>query len=290
MFKIVKLLIVCCFVVTLVNCSIVVRSRRTLRKNCGTRDKSINLSQNISNVTRGEFPWLASIYSIVQETKFICGGSLISHDKVVTAAHCIQDKNQEAARKEDEIILYFGRWNLNETHEIDSVKVGARNILIHPDWDSKDKKYFADIALIVLKSSVSYTKYISPICLPSPIRYLNEKVGVIVKWGQRQESDEHESIPMQFEMPIVSTGVCLNNNFRQRALLTKKMICAGYKNGGFPCTGDSGGGLYLNHNNKWYLHGIISTGLVDIYDTCVNTYGLFTNVLEFSDWIENSLN
>ncbi len=42
----------------------------------------------------GEFPWMAAILLATGEgpPHFLCGGTLIQHDVVLTAAHCLHNK------------------------------------------------------------------------------------------------------------------------------------------------------------------------------------------------------
>ena len=44
--------------------------------------------------------------------------------------------------------------------------ISADRILIHPHYDHHSSDYDRDIALIRLKTSVIYTDYVRPICLP----------------------------------------------------------------------------------------------------------------------------
>ena len=51
--------------------------------------------------SEGQFPWLAQIWiSKGASDKFICGGSLITDNVLVTAAHCIETTNVERFKSE----------------------------------------------------------------------------------------------------------------------------------------------------------------------------------------------
>lgn len=68
-------------------------------------------------------------------------------------------------------------------------------------------------------------------------------------------------------------------------------FCAGYTNGTSTCQGDSGGGIAIKVNGRWFLRGIVSFGVTRKgYVFCnPNTYSVFLDVAHYLEWIENNI-
>lgn len=100
---------------------------------------------------------------------------------MLKAAHCLHQKFTSEKVKPSEILAYLGRYELSKHFETDSQIAFPSKILIHPEWDSGDSKYDADISLIFIKNNVIFNSYIIPICLwdlkASPLTTNN---GIIV--------------------------------------------------------------------------------------------------------------
>ena len=65
-------------------------------------------------------------------------------------------------------------------------------------------------------------------------------------------------------------------------------VCAGAEEGKDSCSGDSGGGLFIQDTrDTWHLLGIVSYGARD----CGNSKpGVYTRVSNYTDWIQNTKN
>lgn len=90
-----------------------------------------------------------------------------------------------------------------------------------------------------------------------------------------------EDILQKVTVPLMSKEEC-QARYRKRRIDDKE-ICAGYDEGGKDaCKGDSGGPLSCRHEEVWYLVGITSWG-----EGCARPQqpGVYTKVVEFSDWI-----
>ena len=143
-----------------------------LKRECGYKT-----SEDIfggENVKDHEFPWMVAL---VHETTnpnsnhsvVTCGGSLISHNVVLTAAHCLLDKkpkNEEYKYVLKRIKIGHSFLSSNLIKEID-----IESKLAHPSWLADQFWNPADIALLKLSKHVQFNIGISPICLPKGSTY-----------------------------------------------------------------------------------------------------------------------
>lgn len=68
------------------------------------------------------------------------------------------------------------------------------------------------------------------------------------------------------------------------------MDFTGDRNGAGPCSGDSGGGLYMLDNGKWRLRGVVSVSLrpQNGEASCnLDEYIIFTDTAQYLTWIRN---
>lgn len=238
---------------------------------------------------RGEFPWLAALF--LRRTKslsFHCGGTLISDKVIVTAAHCLKVSDEVVATTM--IVVYLGRNNIEDWSEEGTISPKIKNIALHPDYQRRDSESFeADIAVIVLKQTIEFTKYIRPACLwnfDPDINHIISKTGSVVGWGYDSKY-EITSYPNKLEIPIVSESECLRSDDAFIYTTSNRTFCAGKKDGKAPCNGDSGGPFTLKENGRWYLRGIVSISLLDLDTRKCNLrqYVVFTDVVHFIPWI-----
>lgn len=227
---------------------------------------------------RGVFPWLAAIYF---KGNFTCGGTLISSRHIVTAAHCIEASAPEDV---DDFVVFLGKHKLREPG---AVRCVTDNIYVHPDyqkdnWNLAD----ADIAMITVRE-VMFTRAVKPVCVfldPVDLEIFVGQLGTLAGWG-RDEFGRNPDELRQTTVSIVDQKRCKASHIEFANI--KRSFCAGGVGSG-PCNGDSGGGLFVRFNQKWFLRGIVSTSLSDLYDKSgcnVNNYALYTDVCRFTEWV-----
>ncbi|XP_026533192.1 serine protease 27-like [Notechis scutatus] len=233
----------------------------------------------------GTWPWQVSIF---QANKLICGGSLISSNWVISAAHCFNFP--EAAYE-----IQLGAYKLLDPSP-NMVTLDVKRIISHPDY-TKEAASSGDIALVELNSPVTFNNYILPICLPaSSVEFPANTKCWVTGWGQIGSSVNLASpqILQELEVPIIDRKTC-NNLYNiskkyqlQTDIVKADMICAGYKEGGKDaCQGDSGGPLVCKSNGVWTLAGVVSWG-----EGCAqpNQLGIYTSVPFYLDWIQSNIN
>ncbi|XP_066475830.1 coagulation factor X-like [Tiliqua scincoides] len=220
----------------------------------------------------GECPWQVQIQT--KRGYGFCGGSLISRQWVLTAAHCL-----------DTVIPHqvtVGDFDKHQ-RERDEQKVGVQRYQQHPQYNPEN--YNNDIALIQLTSSVAFSQNVFPICLPNPnlatLLLEGQEPGRVSGWGATHTKGRSTRFLMKVSLPMVTMDICRQTTDK---LLTENMFCAGYATKAKDaCKGDSGGPFAVAHHDTWYLMGIVSWG-----EGCAEEgkYGAYTRVSNYLSWIK----
>ncbi|XP_052018129.1 plasma kallikrein [Apodemus sylvaticus] len=222
----------------------------------------------------GEWPWQVSLQVKMVSRNHLCGGSIIGNQWILTAAHCF-----DGIPYIDVWRIYGGILNLSEiTNETPSSRI--KELIIHEKYKVSEGNY--DIALIKLQTPLNYTEFQKPVCLPSKADTNTIYTNCwVTGWGYTKEQGETQNILQKATIPLVPNEEC-QKKYRDY-VITKQMICAGYKEGGTDaCKGDSGGPFVCKHSGRWQLVGITSWG-----EGCArkDQPGVYTKVAEYIDWI-----
>ncbi|XP_053687782.1 transmembrane protease serine 9-like isoform X2 [Sabethes cyaneus] len=253
---------------------------------CGER--KINKQHLIVNGVRsysGEWPWHVAVYEVDgRQKRYICGGTLISDQFVMTAAHCILDDTLK--QRSGVIVVQLGQNDLFES-SANMREVRVSKITSHQQFDPQTKSN--DIALLELSSNVQFNDYIQPACLPKKQKGSGSIVpgalGTIVGWGYQQPwSFMISNILQVTKLPIVNQSLCVIGG--NLAAEMDGIICVGSDKGSNACTGDSGGGMFFERNGIWTVGGIISA--LDTNNGFCNPDGYLkaTNTGHFGKWIK----
>ncbi|NWU70492.1 CTRL protease, partial [Pterocles burchelli] len=224
---------------------------------------------NGQNAVPGSWPWQVSLQT--RSGSHFCGGSLISENWVVTAAHC--EFNPYAH------VVVLGEYDLGSSAESVQVKTVDR-VVTNPSWDPV--KLNNDITLLRLSSPAQLGPRVSPVCLaPASLALPNGLQCVTTGWGRTNPDSPDLAVKLQqATLPLVSSTQCKQYWGNQ---ITSSMLCAGGI-GASSCQGDSGGPLVYQSGNVWTLIGIVSWGNTNCN---IRIPAMYARVSQFRNWIDS---
>ncbi|XP_006851611.1 PREDICTED: coagulation factor X [Chrysochloris asiatica] len=223
----------------------------------------------------GECPWQALL--INEENEGFCGGTILNEYYILTAAHCLQQAKRFKVRVGD----------LNtEKEEGNEMAHDVELIIKHNKF--VQETYDFDIAVIKLKTPITFRMNVAPACLPekdwAESTLMTQKTGIISGFGKTHEKARPSTTLKMLEVPYVDRNTCkLSSSFT----ITQNMFCAGYDTKPKDaCQGDSGGPHVTRFRDVYFVTGIVSWG-----EGCARKgkYGIYTKVSSFLKWIDRSM-
>ena len=214
----------------------------------------------------GDYPWQVAL-EVRQSTAFafqmICGGTLISANQVVTAAHCTSGKASNMRVRVGSQALESG-----------GTTIGVASWADHPDYSSSTDKN--DAAVLQLSASATAAG-------GEPLQLIGQEGSaddalwaageqlMISGWGDTSEGGDVSEDLQEAAVPRVADSTCGQSDWYGNLFDSATMVCAGLEQGGVDtCQGDSGGPMVATTQSsppsnqgdpsQWRLVGITSWG------------------------------
>ncbi|XP_018428466.1 PREDICTED: serine protease 53 [Nanorana parkeri] len=241
-----------------------------------------------TSVVPGEFPWHATL---TYKGSPFCGGSLISDRWIVTASHCFDRTTTQDKRDPKLWQVHLGFTKMGYTpNESSVVTMVPSRIVIHENYTKYTEGF--DIALVELPAPVTFTRFISPICLPENSHRFHLRRTCYATGLKNVQ----EGVPLNSKRSLEKVGQiligwrtcnCIYNTHMRPDLsnpANPSMLCITESDGKKgPCQGDSGGAVVCEEDGVWFL-----AGLVSFSQGChlLNSPTILSSASFYQDWIK----
>ncbi|GAA3087519.1 serine protease [Streptomyces rectiviolaceus] len=233
-----------------------------------------------TEVSNDAYPFMAAVMDKGSGSPLdrqFCGGSLVTADTVMTAAHCLVDDAGKPL-KPKKLQVAVGRTVLSAAGQGQIRNVAKGGVVVHPRYLKGQEAY--DVAFIQLSKPV---RGISPVALPTQGTDALIRPGqkaTVTGWGNTDtELPNTPDRLRQVKVPILSHAECGTSYGEYDS---KVNFCAGVETKD-SCQGDSGGPIFRNVPGR---RAPIQIGVVSYGDGCggQGAPGVYTSVSSSKLW------
>ena len=228
-----------------------------------------------SAIDISEAPWQVMLNI---DNAYLCGGTLIDPQWVLTAAHCVEDDpDTGSVYPASAFEVWAGVTTVTEAARTPALVVDR--VVIHPGWDTDTSEN--DVALLRLAE---------PTSAGTPIRLYSRRAGpaagteaFISGWGRLSSGGASPERLQGTTIQVLAGPSDECGDYNAGEFVQSVMLCGGVPGGGKDtCQGDSGGPLVVPVGETWQLAGVTSWGT-----GCATARfpGVYARVSTFVPWI-----
>jgi secreted trypsin-like serine protease len=206
----------------------------------------------------------------------LCGGTIIASDKLLTAAHCAQNRAS----------TYFaipGFYSFNDRITTNNL-IQINRVVNHPSYSRQGFDFDVAVMTLSRETSVPSAKLVRGNNL------FDGEQGTVIGTGLTATVPSRVVVDVlqQVAAPIISNNQCSSNYIRFAGIdpITPNMVCAGFSdNSNGTCSGDSGGPLFVDIRGQRAIAGLVSFG----FSTCEahRATDAYARVTALTDFIQS---
>ncbi|CAH1401244.1 unnamed protein product [Nezara viridula] len=266
---------------------------------CGiVYEKTHPLVGDGTDAEHNQFPWHVAIYKLGKNSayEYICGGSIIDSEIIITAAHCIFNETAQDIDYSPMMVVtgkYNGSWDIHDDQgrgqRLEVIKKNVR-----PSYRGLQSLYDQDIALLALNDSIIFSDIVMPICIEWDFMNMptDGELGVFVGWGYDSNNVLSKVLQVTRVQPVNYIDCRKRMEKGTTFYIMGDKFCVKTPDDESTLErGDSGGGSVFKRSfgtgeeakEKYYLYGILSSAR----DATNHSY-IFTNISSHVPWINST--
>ncbi|KAM8716554.1 hypothetical protein ACLKA7_003433 [Drosophila subpalustris] len=162
-----------------------------------------------------EFPWMVAVLREEAALNlYECGGALITPEVILTAAHCVHNKDAKS------LIVRAGEWDTQTKDEpIPHEDRYVKEIIYHEQFNKGS--LYNDVALLFLESPFNLQENIQPVCLPNAGEQFDYDRCFATGWGKNKFGKDGEYQRYGFDNIVKKNTIVaasVNKNYNKNNL------------------------------------------------------------------------
>ncbi|XP_035785792.1 brachyurin-like [Anopheles albimanus] len=232
----------------------------------------------------GQFPYFALLLPEFTIGTTLCGGTILTNNYILTAAHCVALSPLVLASGGTAILGAYDRSIVEPEQQ--RIRFDTSGITVHPGYTPLTLRN--DIATVLLNTPISYSARIQAVRLPTltDTRTFAGMLGTVSGFGRTSDTGSTSNFLRYASNLILTNGDC--SSFWPTPFLSPENVCMSGANGRSPCFGDSGGPLTVST-----VLGPLQVGIVSFGDSAGCSIGIpsvYVRVTYFLQWILDNSN
>ncbi|XP_072943205.1 mast cell protease 1A-like [Epargyreus clarus] len=228
-----------------------------------------------------EFPHMALLgFGDESHVSFMCGGSIVSENYILTAAHCTSSRDLGPVA-----YALVGIIEISENYDKEKL-YKIKKIINHPEYIPPHK--YNDIALLETNKRIKMNPLVVPACLDTGNQEVEE--ALTLSWGAngRANADDFQKLKLSKFSQEECAGFFPSRRLMRRGVDPKTQVCYGNKlQSNKTCQGESGNPLHIRSDRIKCMHVVV--GVTSFGRACgsIGPPGIYTRVAEYLPWIES---